>query len=80
MAIQIDAQGSRAGVLKHIADYQLDDKAPEKSQLEPLKTFLAAEVDALPAEFNACKVVCIASAAPGLRNIQINVIPQKFHL
>lgn len=80
MAFQIEAHGSRQGVLKHIAEFTPDEKAPERLSVEPFKEFLISEIKAMPPEFNGCKVSAVYQVGPGLRNVQINVIPTKLHL
>lgn len=78
MAFQISAHGTREGVLKVVAAAKSEGQ--DQSQVEAVKVLIAAEINALPAEFNGARVESSGNAAQGTRHLSVQVAGLKLHL
>lgn len=76
---QISKQGTRAGILKAIAMAEVPKDA-DKVQVDAIKAFIVSEVNALPTEFNGCRVDAQGSAAANQRNLNATVIGLKLEV
>ncbi|HEV2210855.1 MAG TPA: hypothetical protein VG167_18940 [Verrucomicrobiae bacterium] len=81
MAFQISSMGPRDGVKKYVAGYSIEPvKHADQAQVEIVKHLIAAEIDSLPAEFNAVRVEANCDAHKGGRTVQLQLVPLKLHL
>jgi hypothetical protein len=80
MGFQISAHGTREGVLKHVSAAKALPENSDQGQIEACKSLIVSEINALPTEFNGCRVEAQGDATKGSRTFQLTIIPAKLHL
>ena len=88
MSMQCRFEGTRAGVLKSLAEFcpkpsTGEDKVPhmtDRTQVEAVRALVQSEVDALDTKHNGACVIVEATAHKGGRSIQVTVFPRDLHL
>jgi hypothetical protein len=73
----ITATGTREGVIKQVKASKPNEPAKEDAQLELVKGFIEAEVNALPTEFNGCRVDASGDSSARSRTVQVSIVPLK---
>jgi len=79
MAWTINRVGSITGVIAEITAAK-SAPADEVAQLERAKAMIVAEIEALPADCNGCRVDAAGNANKQGRTLQVSVMPMKFSL
>jgi len=82
MSLQINAHGTRDGILKHVAEV-LGGKLPpqtDAAQAKAVGDLVTAELEQLPKELNGARVTVEAAAHSGARTIQLTIVPAKVHV
>ena len=84
MSLQISANGTREGVLRHLDSVKFEEGKPihgtDASQVAAVKAFVESEISSLKPEVNGLRLHVEASAHEGNRMIQIQIVPQKLHV
>jgi hypothetical protein len=76
--VQLSFTGTREAVIKQIEAAKIE-KA-DQAQLKNVKAYLVAEIKALPAESNGCRVDAHTEAHKGGRSIQSTIVPLNLHV
>jgi hypothetical protein len=86
---EFSGHGTREGVIKALQAKQLpENKDPKQeavfkragAQMKALKEFVVAEINALPAQFNGCRVSASATVNPQSSTANVNVIGEAIHV
>ena len=78
MGLSISGQGTREGIKNFLKNHPAVTRAPmgtDAAQVAAVQSFLAAEIDAMPAELNGVRIHCESNAHKGGRNISASIVP-----
>jgi hypothetical protein len=64
-----------AHVRSRVLDPAVKNHGTDESQVAAVKALLEVEIAAMPAQFNGCRVNVDASAQPGGRSVQVQIVP-----
>lgn len=75
---QISRVGTREGVIDDVLAARAMPEGSDQAQIEAVKPLIISEIEALPAEFNGCRVDASGEANKGGRTFQLSILPMKF--
>lgn len=82
MPLNIQAKGTRQAVAKHIQELKAAEgaDAADKAFFENSRTFILAQIDEMPNEFNSVHVVANGQVVKGKCEFQTVIVPLNLHI